>query len=150
MVEKTAFERSLGVWEGVYNLLDIDGKLLDRHKSRLEVYGEGTRRGSRNIYDWDDGRREVYTFWGEYLGNGVTELESERIKGEFTEIGDVIVLTWFYKFAPDNPMTEIIRLINDRQRIRCWQFMENGKLSKIMAIEEFKVADEPPPGAPWK
>ena len=60
---------------------------------------------------------------------------------------DCIVLTWIYKHAPDDPMTEVIRLLNDRHRIRCWQHIENGAFVKVTMIEEFKVADyaEPSP-----
>ena len=93
MAAKTVFERSLGIWEGTYRVLDRDGKVLDQHQSRLEIFADGARRGSRNIYTWADGRTVTFKFSGEYR-DGRTYLESDRIKGFMEEVADdCIVLT---------------------------------------------------------
>lgn len=139
MSDFPVFKRHLGVWEGTYTLLDRDGRKLDHHKSRLEIGRNGKDYFQRNIYTWDDGRTQTLEFPGTFK-DGRLWFDSPRLKGDAVEVGnDIIVLTWFYKDKPLDPLAELIRLLDDAHRVRTWQFIEDNRFTKVMFIEEFKV-----------
>ena len=54
---------------------------------------------------------------------------------------NIIVLSWNYKDNPNQKLAELIYLVNERQRCRTWQYMENGHIVKTMLIDEQKIAD---------
>ncbi len=139
MSDFPVFERHMGVWEGTYNLLDCEGKLLYTHQSRLEIGRKGTEYFQRNIYTWPDGKVESNEYPGKFA-DGRLWLDIPRLKGSAVEVGtDDIVLIWNYKENPAMQMAELIHLVDDTHRCRTWQFIENGKLTKVMAITEEKV-----------
>jgi hypothetical protein len=141
MSDESAFRRSIGVWEGTYTLMDRQGNILDDHASRIEIRQEGNRRFQRNVYTWSDGRTASYEFQSEFR-DGKYYIESPRLKGVVHGVGDdVVVLTWVYTDRPNDKMSEIIRYLDDRHRCRTWQFVEDGEFTKVMLIEERKVAD---------
>lgn len=131
--------RHLGAWEGTYTLMDVNGKILDHHKSRIEIRYDGVRYFQRNIYTWEDGRVENLEFPGD-LRDGRLWFDTPRLIGSFMEVGtDDGVLTWNYKNAPNQQLTELIHLVNPSERCRCWHYMEDGKITKVMLINESKV-----------
>lgn len=142
------FDKMLGVWEGTYTLLDIKGSLLDHHRSRLEIYRDGDKLCSRNIYTWEDGRSLMLPFSSMRINEEGNQfyVQSDRLDGVMQEVGnDIIILVWTYKDQPQTRMCEIIRLISDQHRARTWQYIENDHLTRVMMIEEYKVADSVTP-----
>ena len=138
------FKRHHGVWEGTYTLIDLQGRILDQHKSRLriEVKKDGTY-FQRNTYTWPDGRQESHEFPGVFH-DGALHFDTPRLKGRSLECTeDIIVLYWNYNHKPADSLAEIITLISDTRRVRTWQFIEDGHLTKLMAIEENKISDDP-------
>lgn len=139
MADFPVFERHMGVWEGTYTLLDAEGEVIYRHKSRLEIQHKGSEYFQRNIYTWPDGKVETYEFAGEFR-EGRLWLDVPRLRGSAVEVGDNdIVLTWVYKDSPTQQMAELIHLYDDTRRCRTWQFIENGKITRVMVINEEKV-----------
>lgn len=132
-------QRHMGAWEGTYTLMDVQGNILDRHNCRIEISRNENTYFQRNIYTWEDGRKQVLEFPGE-LRDGRLWFDTERLSGSFREVGtDDGVLSWTYKDNPNQQLTELIHLVNDTQRCRCWQYMEDGKITKVMVISETKV-----------
>jgi hypothetical protein len=139
MSDFPVLQRHMGAWEGTYTLMDTVGKILDQHKSRIEITRDGNAYFQRNIYTWEDGRTQTLEFPGE-LRDGRLWFDTERLSGSFIEAGaDDGVLTWTYKNNPNQQLTELIHLVNDTERCRCWHYMENGKIVKLMVISETKV-----------
>ncbi len=138
------FRRHHGLWEGTYSLLDLNGRLLDRHQSRLQcdIKADGSY-FQRNTYTWPDGKHEVFEFPGAFR-DGALHFDTPRLKGRSLECtGDIIILYWNYKERPEDTLAEIITLVSDTRRVRTWQFIENGHLTRLMAIEENKVSEDP-------
>ncbi|MBX7219287.1 MAG: DUF3598 family protein [Blastocatellia bacterium] len=132
--------KHLGVWEGTYSYFDMDGNLLDRHKSRLEIGIDGNAWVQRNIYTWDDGRQEIKEFPGQ-LEPGFLSYDNEKFWGIARESGDrTIILTFKYKDKPDWWLNEIITLVTDTYRGRTWQYFQNDVFVKLCVIAEHKVA----------
>ena len=141
MSDFPVFARHKGVWEGSYTLLDRDGNVLDRHKSRLEIEMDEPKYFQRNIYTWDDGRSESIEFPGEFR-DGRLWFDTPRLEGSAVEVDDdIIVLTWHYKDKPADSLGELIRLLDDNNRVRTWQFVDDGQFKKVMVIQERKVSD---------
>lgn len=133
-------QRHMGIWEGTYALIDSEGKLLYKHKSRIETSRNGGEYFQRNIYTWDDGKVETFEFPGE-LRDGRLWFDTPRLTGSAVEVGENdVVLTWTYKDSPTQQLAELIHLVDDTHRTRNWQFIENGKLVRVMVISEEKIA----------
>lgn len=135
------FARHEGVWEGTYKLIDIKtGQILDQHQSRLtcKMNGESGYHQS-NEYIWEDGRKEVKEFPGEFR-DGALRFDNPRLAGESYEVNaDTIFLFWQYKDRPQEKYAEIITLESDTHRCRTWQHFENGEFVKLTVIDERKV-----------
>jgi hypothetical protein len=140
--EFPVFARHMGVWEGVYTLLDAKtGAILDRHKSRLtcKMSDDGSY-WQQNEYFWDDGKTEVKQFPGDFK-DGALRFDNERLKGEAFEVdANTIFLTWINKQEPGFSYSEIITLESDTHRCRTWQHFENGEFAKLTVIDERKIA----------
>ncbi len=144
MSDFPVLQRHMGIWEGTYTLLDPSGKLLDQHKSRLEIQRNGSKYFQRNIYTWEDGRSESIDFPGE-LHDGRLWFETPRLSGSAVEADEnVIILTWNYNNSPTQKLAEIIYLVDEHNRCRTWQFIENGQIVRVMLINEHKIADSVP------
>jgi hypothetical protein len=120
--------------------MDRQGRILDQHKSRLEIQRQGKSYHQVNTYTWADGKKEVRIFDGEFR-DGWLHFNTDRLTGKACEVGkNTIVLNWVYNDKPDQPLAELITLMNDMHRARTWQYIEDGKFTKVMLIEEDKVA----------
>jgi hypothetical protein len=138
----SVFARHVGVWEGVYKLIDIKtGKILDQHKSRLTCKMSGENGyWQQNEYTWDDGRTEIKEFPGEFR-DGALRFDNARLTGESYEVDpNTIFLFWKYKDQPENSFSEIITLESDTHRCRTWQHFENGEFVKVTVIDERKIS----------
>lgn len=137
--------RHNGIWEGIYHLVDQDGKTLDRHHSRIEVRfpdGGPYHYTQKNHFWWDDGR-EVR---GEYPGvcrDGVLYWDNELIEGKAWSVDRLsTVLTWRRHDTPDAYLYEII-VINEtnNQRSRTWHWFRDGAVFQRTLIDEHRVGE---------
>ena len=144
MEDFPVLQRHMGIWEGTYTLMSSDGSVLDQHQARLEIQRNGSQYFQRNIYSWPDGRRQTIDFPGE-LRVGRLWFDTPRLSGSAMELDDdTVVLRWHYKDNPEQRLAELIYLVNDRQRCRTWQYIESGQITKLMLINERKIADTVP------
>jgi len=132
-----------GDWYGIYVHTDVDGNVLDRHRSHLiPTFEAGTTQyHQRNIYTWDDGREVAYDFVGEYQ-DGAVIYDTERIWGRAWEADDrTLILYFHYKDDPEKYIYEYIHLSDDgKHRTRVWHwFDENGEVYKHTLIKETRT-----------
>lgn len=140
MSQFPVFDRHVGVWEGTYTLMDVTGKVLDRHKSRLTCEIDGDNWFQRNEYTWDDGKSDTKEFGGLFQG-GKLVFDTPRLQGEAVEADEkTIVLRWIYAHEPESTYSEIISLVDAEHRCRTWQHFEQGEFAKLTVIDERKVA----------
>ncbi|XVO22848.1 MAG: DUF3598 domain-containing protein [Betaproteobacteria bacterium] len=140
-----ALLRHNGIWEGIYHLVDAEGKTLDRHHSCIEV--RFPESGSyhytqKNYFWWGDGRDTH----GEYPGvcrDGVLYWDNELIRGKAWSVDELsTVLTWQRHDTPDAYLYELIVInqTND-QRSRTWHWFRDGVIYQRTLIEESKISD---------
>ncbi len=116
--------------------MDRNGRILDRHRSRLECSLDGPRWSQKNTYTWDEGRQDVKQFDGTLI-DGRVEFDTPRLKGVAEDVnGRVITLSWTYAHEPENAYQEVITLIDDNHRARTWQHFERGEFVKLTVIDE--------------
>lgn len=139
-----ALYRHAGVWEGSYRLVDLEGRDLDRHASRVEVSfpeDEAHHYLQRNRFSWNDGRvveaehPGVYSdgrlWWNTGLIRGCAWQGDER----------TCILTWERTDAPGAHLYELIVLAPDGlTRARTWHWFRNGACYQRTLIDERKVA----------
>jgi hypothetical protein len=134
-----------GVWTGVYHVVDIDGRTIDRHHSKIEVRFPASgpfHYTQKNQFWWDDGR----TSEGEYPGicrDGVLFWDNELISGKAWSVDPFsTVLTWRRHDTPDAYLYELI-VINDTndKRSRTWHWFRNGEVFQRTLIDEHRIAD---------
>ena len=144
--------RHEGVWEGVYRHVDPLGELVDVHKSRLICRFPETGDHpyhQTNIYEWDDGKREVREYQTAYV-DGSKELIflNDLIDGWAREVpvdnfGRTLMLWWQ---RPDMREIYFYEMINTsdcgRHRSRTWQWFKDGQIFRRTLIDEHKVSDD--------
>jgi len=117
---------SEGVWEGIYIYTDVDGKELDRHKSRLTHSFPDSHPDEyhqRNQYEWDDGRVRV------------GDLATIRVSWHRTEIEGYTPFD-----IPHATLHEIIQqTLDGSMRSRTWQWFVDRKLIGRTIIHEKRV-----------
>lgn len=141
--EMPLLARHAGDWTGVYTTVDVDGKIIDQHRSHLTcVFADDAQFPYQQInrYLWPDGRTEEHYFPATYANKKIW-FESERISGAAWEVeDDTVMLTWKRKDIPNSKLVEMIQLSNDGlRRSRTWHWFVNDKLVKRTLIEETKV-----------
>lgn len=135
--------RHEGEWEGTYILVDADGKILDQHASHLTCSfpSDGSSDYFQiNRYTWTDGKQEEHRFPGTYR-DGQVWFDSERIYGHCWDADErTVILTWYYKHDPDNPLWEMIQISPDgNHRARTWHWYKDGELIRRTLIKEKRV-----------
>ena len=136
--------RHEGEWEGEYIHVAPDNSLIDRHASHLLCAfpeGVGYDYFQKNIYTWDDGRREELDFPARYR-DGRIWWDNERIVGSAWEIdARSIVLNWSRKDLPGSYLYEMIQ-INDGndKRGRTWHWFVDDELVRRTCIKETRIA----------
>ena len=121
-----------GVWEGIYQIVDVHGRLTDEHRSRVEcVFPDHGpfHYVQRNHFEWEDGRVYEVEFGGTLDGDRVV-WDVETFAGHaWVTAGDVILLQLDRKDEPGATFTEIIVPGADGEtRARTWHWFRDGTL----------------------
>lgn len=134
--------RHEGIWEGTYQHIDLDGKLLDVHKSRVEcIFPKSGEIAyiQKNKFEWEDGRTYQVEFGG-VIKNDKIFWDTETFVGNGWESETCVLLELDRKDDPGASFTEIIILANDgKSRARTWHWFKNGKCFKRTLCNETKV-----------
>ena len=134
-----------GVWVGWYTTIDLDGRVVDSHVSRVccEFPDDGPYAYVQtNRFAWDDGRTYQTEFGGVLEGDRIF-WDTERFRGYgWTTHDNVVLLTLDRKDQPGDTFTEIIVLAPDGQsRGRTWHWFRNGRLFQRTLCDEHRVDD---------
>jgi len=129
-----------GVWEGVYTHVDVAGKIIDRHKSRVECLFPASGPYAylqKNLFTWDDGREYRATLPG-VLIDGKLWWDTDTFSGFGWETDDgLILLNLDRKDEPGANFYEIIVLGDSGvHRSRTWHWFKDGQLFKRTLCEE--------------
>ncbi len=131
-----------GVWEGRYRTVDIDGRTVDKHHSRVEVSfpESGPHYLQRNHFTWDDGRALEVEHPG-YFVDGMLRWNTEHIEGAAWEAGErCIVFRWRRHDSPGSELTELIALGQGAtHRARTWHWFRDGVCYQRTLIDEVRV-----------
>jgi len=136
--------RHEGEWRGEYIHVAPDNSLIDRHASHLICAFPGGGEYDyfqKNIYTWNDGRREELDFPARYR-DGRIWWDNERIAGSAWEIDErTIVLQWSRKDLPRSYLYEMIQIneSNDK-RGRTWHWFVDDELVRRTCIKESRTA----------
>jgi hypothetical protein len=138
-----AMLRHDGVWEGLYRHVDVDGNLLDMHRTRVrcEFPTEGPYAYVQyNHFMWDDGRESHATLPG-VLRDGKLWWDLETFRGYSWETEDgILMLNLERKDEPGANFFEMITMGDTGQyRSRTWQWFKDGKLYKRTLCDEERV-----------
>ena len=134
-----------GIWVGRYTTIDLDGRVVDRHVSRVECEfpDEGPHAYvQRNRFAWNDGRTHEIEFGGVLEGERIF-WDTERFTGYgWVTREDVVLLTLDRKDRPGDSFTEIIVLAPDGQsRGRTWHWFRNGRLFQRTLCDEHRILE---------
>ncbi|MFK7956512.1 MAG: DUF3598 family protein [Lysobacterales bacterium] len=139
--------RHEGVWEGFYRYLDIHGKPVGEHKSRLlcRFPTEDTYHQTNN-YFWEDGRTEVRDF-PTRIENGklifYTEITGWAAEVPLDEHNRTVMLHWTRNDDSSLYLYEMIQISDcGTYRSRVWQWFRNGQLEQRTLIDERRVSND--------
>jgi len=129
-----------GVWEGVYQHIDLDGKIIDEHASHVECVfpdqGEEVY-VQRNRFTWDDGREHKVEFSGVIKDNKIWWDTDTFCGFGWVAAKNIILLELDRKDVENTKFSEIIVLgQNKRERVRTWHWLQNGKCFKRTLCNE--------------
>jgi hypothetical protein len=131
-----------GVWHGEYQVVDIEGRVIDAHRSIVEVSfpDEGPHYLQRNHFIWDDGR-EVHVEHPGFFRDGMLRWDTAHIEGEAWEAGErCVVLRWRRRDTRGAELTELIALgQGGRARARTWHWFRDGVCYQRTLIDERRV-----------
>lgn len=141
-----AMLRHEGVWEGTYRVVDLDGRIVDEHASRVEcrfpdngpyVYAQ------RNRFTWPDGRVYEAEFGGVLRGERIY-WDTDRFSGYgWATQDDVVLLTLDRKDRPGETFTEVIVLAPDgSHRARTWHWLRDGRLFQRTLCDERRISGD--------
>lgn len=133
-----------GIWEGTYRYVDIEGNLLDIHKSRVECIfpDEGPYAYvQRNHFTWDDGREYEVELLGT-LKDDKVYWDTEDFKGYgWASYDGFILLSLDRKDEPGARFHEMIIMDPDgKNRARTWHWFKEGKCFKRTLCDEYRVS----------
>ena len=135
-----------GVWDGEYVHLDAEHRVIDRHRSRLLCRNfdgpEGEARFVQsNLYDWQDGTREIRYFEGVFRDDRVW-ISNDLIDGWTADIQldptrRSLMVAWVRSQEPDFRFYELITMSEDGQaKNRTWHWYRKGRLFQRTLINE--------------
>jgi hypothetical protein len=138
-----ALLRHEGVWHGTYRLIDRGDRLLDTHRSEIEVrFPESGpyHYVQRNRFVWPDGRERRAEHPG-VCRDGALHWDTQEIVGQAWQVDtNSIVLHWRRHDAPDALLYELIVLAPDsHHRSRTWHWLRGGELFQRTLIDELRV-----------
>lgn len=132
-----------GVWEGNYHHVNIDGDLIDTHKSRVEcVFPEEGEVVyiQCNKFDWANGKSYEVEFSG-IIKDEKIYWDTETFSGYGWESGNCVLLHLDRKDDPGASFTEIIVMGEDgRHRARTWHWFKDGICFKRTLCNETKIS----------
>ncbi len=133
-----------GEWTGTYTLIDLQGNILDRHRSHLSC--QFPEDGSYdyfqiNRYFWDSGKQEEHHFPATYRDQKIW-FDSDRIQGHAWEADSSTLLLYFaYKSQPDFYLYEMIQISPcNNHRARTWHWFKNHQIFQRTLIQEERVS----------
>lgn len=139
-----------GVWQGWYRYYNIAGEQTDAHRStlicRLPDSGPYPYHQT-NIYEWEDGRRDVRDFPASYRA-GRLWFDNDLIYGwaaevELDEARRTSMLHWTRKGQPDLYLYEMIHNSDcGNYRARVWQWIKAGQTHMRTLIDEERVTHD--------
>lgn len=138
-----ALLRHEGVWEGTYRVVDLEGRVLDQHASRITVSfpTDGPHAYlQRNLFTWADGRRVEVEHPGTYR-DGQLWWDTEHIEGHAWQRDErTCILTWRRKDTPGAHLYELIVIAEDGlTRTRTWHWFRDGACYQRTLVDERKV-----------
>ena len=131
-----------GVWSGTYRVVDLKGKIVEQHESRVEcIFPEDGEFHyvQRNRFTWPDGRVRVVEFGGTLDGERIF-WDTRTFKGYGWATRDgVILLTLDRKDVKRASFTEIIVMgANGDNRARTWHWFRDGALYQRTLCDEHR------------
>lgn len=139
-----------GVWVGWYRYYDIDGNQIDAHRSKLICRfmdeGADVPYHQTNIYEWEDGKKEVREFPAGYKDKRLW-FDNDLIYGWAAEVpldeyNRTTMLNWVRKGESDLYLYEMIHNSDcGKYRSRVWQWLKAGKIHMRTLIDEEKKTD---------
>ncbi|MCC5611693.1 DUF3598 domain-containing protein [Nostoc sp. CHAB 5834] len=133
-----------GVWEGTYRHVDADGRLIDRHQTRVVCTfpDEGPYAYVQsNTFTWEDGRIYQVDLPGILSGDRL-HWDTETFHGTAWEAGDGVVLLNLARY--DEPGARFFEKIvmgqSGDHRSRTWQWFRDGRLYKRTLCDEQRVS----------
>jgi hypothetical protein len=135
--------RHEGDWVGTYLLIDIEGKILDKHTSHLTCQFPSDNSYDYyqiNRYKWADGKREEHHFPGTYQDKKLW-FDTDRIQGHAWEADSATVILQFaYKTTPDSFLYEMIQISPcNNYRARTWHHFKNNQIFQRTLIQEERL-----------
>ncbi len=129
-----------GVWTGTYRTIDLDGRTIDRHSSRVEcLFPESGDHHyvQRNRFTWADGRRREVEFGGALQDDRLV-WDTETFSGyAWCSRDGVVLLTLDRKDLPNTSFTEIIVIgAEGNNRARTWHWFRDGVLFERTLCDE--------------
>lgn len=140
-----ALLRHEGTWVGRYQTVDLDGRVVDEHESRVEcVFPDAGpwHYLQRNRFQWSDGRVHEVEFGG-VLRDERIFWDVETFSGyAWTTADDVILLNLARKDRENASFLEIIVAGEDGEtRGRTWHWFEKGRLFQRTLCNERRIED---------
>ncbi|GAA6623757.1 DUF3598 family protein [Scytonema sp. NUACC26] len=141
--EMPVLVRHEGDWVGTYTVVDVEGKIIDKHESHLTCQFPENDANSYyqiNRYKWSNGKQEEHQFPATYRDKAIW-FDTERINGKAWEIDNATLILWFsYKTAPDMYLYEMINLSPcNNYRFRTWHWFKNHQLFQRTLIQEERL-----------
>ncbi|SEF68581.1 protein of unknown function [Thermomonospora echinospora] len=136
-------QRTSGVWEGTYTVLDAEGELLERFASRQEGLMEGTDWTEKVVYLRDGSEPEVRYYRAVVDGDSVEFVDDEMWGTTLRAGGQAILFTFGWNARPQERIVEMSMADGD-YRTRLWQHFENGALSRLTMVEERRLPGAEP------
>ena len=131
-----------GEWDGVYRHVNLDGSLIDEHRTwtRCEFPDEGPSAYiQHNRLSWADGRTAEYRF-GSRFEDGRLHWDTDRFFGTGWQTEDVVMLRLDRRDVPGAYYVEMITLAPDgRSRARTWQWFKDGAPWKRTLCDERRI-----------
>ncbi len=123
--------RHEGVWKGQYQHIDIHGKVIDQHASRVEcVFPDSGDEVyiQKNHFTWDDGREHSVSFGGIIDGDKIFWNTPTFLGYGWAASQSVFLLELERKDVVDASFSEAIVLgESGRHRARTWHWFKDGK-----------------------
>lgn len=137
-----------GVWVGTYRTIDLDGRTIDRHASRVEcLFPESGAHHyvQRNRFIWPDGKTSGVEFGG-VLRDDRLFWDTETFSGyAWCTRGGVVLLTLDRKDVPNTSFTEVIVIgAEGNNRVRTWHWFRDGVPFRRTLCDERREASPRP------